>query len=66
MYCLVFFLLKHYKNYNYMYNNNWCFDKAIQHVLNSIIWRPPNLNELTPYLISLGLSQLGSEASICL
>ena len=28
------------------------------------IWRPPSLSELTPYLIQLGLTHLGSEASI--
>ena len=27
-------------------------------------WRPPSLSELTPYLIPLGLTHLGSEASI--
>ena len=29
------------------------------------IWSPPSLSELTPYYISLGLTHLGLEASIC-
>ena len=30
------------------------------------IWRPPTLSELTPMMFNMGLTHLGSEASICL
>ena len=33
-------------------------------IIGVIIWRPPSLNELTPYYISSELTHLGSEASI--
>ena len=37
---------------------------SCQNTFLNIIWRPPSLSELTPYKISLGLTHLGSEASI--
>ena len=29
-----------------------------------VIWKPPSLSELTPMLINMGLTHLGSKASI--
>ena len=43
------------------------FKKSEKKTINVIIiWRPSSLSKLTPYWISLGLTHLGSEASICL
>ena len=32
-------------------------------LITSYKWRPPSLNELTPMIINMGLTHLGSEAS---
>ena len=42
---------------------NW-YQYFLVFKLNRIIWRLPSLSELTTYWISVGLTHLGSEASI--
>ena len=42
-----------------------CFLSGINErfLFSTLNWKPPTLSELTPYLISLGLTHFGSEAS---
>ena len=35
------------------------------HLNINYIWRPSSLSELTPIMFNMGLTHLGSEASIC-
>ena len=44
---------------SYITTKNICYA-----TLPVIIWRPPKLSEITPIILNMGLTHLGSEASI--